>query len=82
LNEAREFVALLGGTTVTWSFIARAQQQRDRARRIGVLIPFTEDAETQALVVAFGQRFQELGWTEGRNVQLDYHYTDGSRTYP
>jgi putative tryptophan/tyrosine transport system substrate-binding protein len=73
----REFIALLG-STVAWSLAARAQQSRDRVRRIGVLIPFREDAETLALVTAFRQRFQELGWTEGRNVQLDYRYTDGN----
>jgi putative tryptophan/tyrosine transport system substrate-binding protein len=74
----REFITLLGGTVVTWPLVARAQQRRDGVRRIGMLIPFTEDAETQALVLAFRQRFQELGWTEGRNVQLDYRYTDGN----
>jgi ABC-type uncharacterized transport system substrate-binding protein len=57
---------------------ARAQQQRDRVRRVSVLIPFREDAETLVLVAAFKQRFEELGWTEGRNVQLDYSYTDGN----
>jgi putative ABC transport system substrate-binding protein len=49
-----------------------------RVRRIGVLIPFREDAETLVLVTVFKQRFQELGWTEGRNVQFDYRYTDGN----
>jgi putative tryptophan/tyrosine transport system substrate-binding protein len=73
----REFVTLLG-STAAWPLAARAQQQRDRVRRVGVLIPFREDAETQVLVAAFRQRFQELGWTEGRNVQLDYRYTDGN----
>ena len=72
----REFIALVG-CAVT-SFAAHAQQLRDKVRRIGVLIPFHEDAETEALVVAFKQRFQELGWTEGRNVQFDYRYTDGN----
>jgi putative tryptophan/tyrosine transport system substrate-binding protein len=74
----RKFISALGGATIAWPLAARAQQQRDRVRRIGVLIPFREDAETQVLVVAFRQRFQELGWTEGRNIQLDYRYTDGN----
>ena len=43
-----------------------------------MLNSFREDAETLALVDAFKQRFQELGWIEGRNVQLDYRYTDGN----
>jgi putative ABC transport system substrate-binding protein len=74
----RDFIAILGGAAAIRPLAARAQQQRDRVRRIGVLIPFREDAETQVLVAAFRQRFQELGWTEGRNVQLDYRYTDGN----
>jgi putative tryptophan/tyrosine transport system substrate-binding protein len=74
--KRRDFISLIGGAAA-WPLDGRAQQ-RDRIRRIGVLIPFTEDAETQALVVAFRQRFQELGWTEGRNVQLDYRYTEGN----
>jgi putative tryptophan/tyrosine transport system substrate-binding protein len=74
----RDFIAILGGAAAIRPLAARAQQQRDRVRRIGVLIPFREDAETQVLVAAFRQRFQELEWTEGRNVQLDYRYTDGN----
>jgi putative tryptophan/tyrosine transport system substrate-binding protein len=74
--KRRDFISLIGGAAA-WPLDGRAQQ-RDRIRRIGVLIPFTEDAETQALVVAFRQRFQELGWTEGRNVQVDYRYTEGN----
>jgi putative tryptophan/tyrosine transport system substrate-binding protein len=74
--KRRDFISLIGGAAA-WPLDGRAQQ-RDRIRRIGVLIPFTEDAETQALVVALRQRFQELGWTEGRNVQLDYRYTEGN----
>ena len=71
-----EFISLFGGTAIAWPLAAHAQQSRDRARGIGVLIP--EDAETEALVVAFRQRFQELGWTQVRNVQFDYRYTDGN----
>jgi putative ABC transport system substrate-binding protein len=74
----REFIVTLGGAAAAWPLAARAQQSRDRVRRVGVLIPFREDAETQVLVAAFRQRFQELGWTEGRNVQFDYRYTDGN----
>jgi putative tryptophan/tyrosine transport system substrate-binding protein len=74
----REFIAALGGAAA-WPVVARAQQNGDRVRRIGVLIPFGEtDAETQVLVAAFKQRFQELGWTDGRNVRFDYRYTDGN----
>lgn len=73
----RDFIIVVAGSAITWPLAARAQQ-RDRVRRIGVLSSFTDDAETQALVVAFKQRLQELGWTEGRDVQLDYRYADGN----
>jgi putative ABC transport system substrate-binding protein len=74
----REFIAALGGAAA-WPLAARGQQNSDRIRRVGVLIPFSEtDAETQVLVAAFKQRFQDLGWTDGRNVRFDYRYTDGN----
>jgi putative tryptophan/tyrosine transport system substrate-binding protein len=73
----RSFIAALGGVAA-WPLVTRAQQL-NRMGRIGVLIPFSEtDAETQALVAAFKQRFQELGWIDGRNVRFDYRYTDGN----
>jgi putative ABC transport system substrate-binding protein len=71
-------MALAGSVAAARPLAARAQQQRDRVRRVSVLIPFREDAETLVLVAAFKQRFEELGWTEGHNVQLDYRYTDGN----
>src|SRR5262245_40522359 len=75
--KRRAFIAGLG-CTAAWPVVARGQQP-ERMRRIGVLIPFSEtDVETQALVAAFKQRFQELGWADDRNVQLDYRYTDGN----
>ena len=44
-----------------------------------MLISFSQtDPETQALIAAFKQRFEELGWTEGGNVQIDYRFTDGN----
>ena len=74
----REFIKGIGGLSAAWPLAARAQQPRGNVRRIGVLNSFREDAETLALVDAFKQRFQELGWIEGRNVQLDYRYADGN----
>ena len=67
----REFITLLGGATVAWPLAARAQQS-ERVRRIGVLIAFPEsDPEYQADVSAFRDGLQKLGWTEGRNIQID-----------
>jgi putative tryptophan/tyrosine transport system substrate-binding protein len=67
----REFITLLGGAAVALPLAARAQQP-DRMRRIGVLMPQTAgDAAGQARLTAFLQRAQQLGWTDGRNVQID-----------
>ena len=41
-------------------------------RRVGVLMAFAEsDPEAQALVAAFREELQKLGWTEGRNIRID-----------
>jgi putative ABC transport system substrate-binding protein len=67
----REFIAGLG-SAAAWPVVARAQQG-NRVRRIGVLMTLpADDAETLQRMVAFKQGLQELGWTEGRNVQFDF----------
>src|ERR1019366_9555245 len=69
--KRREFITLLGGAVVAWPLTARAQQP-ERMRRVGVLMgPAVDDPEGQARIAAFLQRLQQLGWTEGRNVQID-----------
>ncbi len=74
-----EFVALLGGTAaISWPLAARAQQGQ-RVRRIGVLMNLaSDDAEEQARIAAFHQGLQQLGWTVGRNVQIDYRWGAGN----
>jgi len=67
----REFVTLLGGAAIVWPLAARAQQP-DRMRRIDVLMAYAEsDPEGQALVAAFREGLQKLGWTESRNIRID-----------
>jgi putative tryptophan/tyrosine transport system substrate-binding protein len=74
--KRREFIALLGGAA-TWPLAGRAQQP-ERVRRIGVLMNFaSDDAEGQARLAAFHQGLQQLGWTVGRNVQIDYRWGAG-----
>jgi len=69
--KRREFIAILGGAAATWPLAARAQQS-DRVRRIGVLVASTADnPDFQVRIAAFTQALQQLGWTDGRNVQID-----------
>src|SRR6516162_5805384 len=70
-TKRREFIALLGGAAAAWPLAARAQQ-RERMRRIGALMNFAAtDQEGQARFAAFVEGLQELGWANGRNVQID-----------
>jgi putative ABC transport system substrate-binding protein len=73
----REFITLLGGAAAVSPLAARAQRP-DRMRRIGVLLSFApDDPESLAGVGAFLQGLQQLGWTDGRNVRIDYRMTSG-----
>src|SRR5215475_2954017 len=67
----REFITLLGGTAVGWPLAVWAQQP-ERMRRIGVLMAHAEnDPEFKAYMAAFREGLRKLGWTEGRNIQID-----------
>jgi putative ABC transport system substrate-binding protein len=73
----RNFIALLGGAAVAWPLAARAQQG-EGVRRIGMLIANAEsDPEGQIRAAAFRQDLQKLGWTEGRNIRIDYRWGAG-----
>jgi putative ABC transport system substrate-binding protein len=74
--KRREFITLLGGAAAAWPLAARAQQG-ERMRRIGVLMNTTANTEQQQSLVAFQQALQRLGWTEGRNVQMDIRWAGG-----
>jgi putative ABC transport system substrate-binding protein len=75
--QRREFITFLGGATA-WPLTARAQQP-DRMRRIGVLTGLAaDDPEGQARNAAFLQVLQQLGWTDGRNVQIEYRWGAGN----
>src|SRR5262245_6986813 len=70
----REFITLLGGYAVAaWPLAARAQQG-ERVRRIGLLMGLADDREGQARVTGLKQGLQELGWTDGRNIQIEARF--------
>src|SRR5262249_25383881 len=77
--KRREFITVLGGAAAAWPLAARAQPA-ERMRRIGVLMGVADDAEGQARVKGLQRGLQELGWTEGRNVRIDYRWTGGDVT--
>src|SRR5262252_10289634 len=72
--KRRDFITLLGGTAIAWPLAARAQQS-DRMRRIGVLEGFAEsNREGQERASAFREGLKQLGWVEGRNIQIDIRW--------
>jgi putative ABC transport system substrate-binding protein len=75
----RDLLTLLGGAAA-WPFAALAQQG-ERMRRIGMLLNF-EAREGQVRKKAFTQGLQNLGWTEGGNVQIEARWAgdDADRT--
>ena len=77
--QRREFITLIGGAAAAWPLAARAQQP-ERMRRIGVLSggPATDDPDNQARWVTLTQALQQLGWIEGRNLQIDYRLSEGN----
>ena len=75
--KRRDFITLFGGATA-WPLAARAQQGK-RMRRVGALMPYAaNDPQAQARNAAFLQGLQQLGWTVGTNVQIDYRWSAGN----
>jgi putative ABC transport system substrate-binding protein len=70
----REFITLIGGSAA-WLLMACAQQG---TKRIGVLMALPEDdPEAKARLAAFAQGLQQLGWTVGQSVRVDYRWGHG-----
>jgi ABC-type uncharacterized transport system substrate-binding protein len=68
----REFIKLLGGAAATWPLAARAQQ-RDRLRRVAVVMQYVEtDPQGQLRAAAFREGLEKAGWISGRNISVDY----------
>jgi len=72
----RDFITLLGGAAAAWPLPARAQQAR--LRRVGALINLAaDDPAALSFVTAFAQGLQELGWADGRNIQIAWRWGAG-----
>ena len=74
----REFISLLGGAAaVAWPLAARAQQP-EKMRRIAVLSNAVADSpDDQARLAVFRTSLEQLGWSDGRNVRIDYRWSAG-----
>jgi putative tryptophan/tyrosine transport system substrate-binding protein len=80
----REFISLVGGATLGWPLGAAAQQS-GRMRHISVLIGGTpNDPQISSGLDAFKAALGELGWLDGRNIQIDYQFAaaDVERMHP
>src|SRR5947209_9322491 len=76
--KRRAFITLVGGAAAAWPLAASAQQ-RERMRRIGVLVNLpADDPQAQVRNAALLQGLQELGWTVGRNVRIDFRWGAGN----
>ena len=76
----REFITVLGGTAATWPLAASAQQ-REPLRRVAILVPVAKDTPgAQERYTAFLEAFEQLGWTDGRNVQIVVRWGGGNET--
>ena len=72
----RDFISLVGGSAVAWPLAARAQGQR--VRLVCILEAISEDTPgSKARYAAFLEGLQQLGWTPGRNVQIEVRYAEG-----
>ena len=73
----REFIELIVGAGAAWPLAARGQPL-ERIRRIGVLMSYSEEnPDAPPRLAAFAQGLQELGWTNGGNIHIEYRYSGG-----
>jgi putative ABC transport system substrate-binding protein len=76
----RDFVRAIVGSATAWPLTARAQQTKPKPmRRVAALMPYgANDPQAQNRNAAFLQGLQQLGWTVGQNIQIDYRWSVGS----
>ena len=74
-RSRREFVTLVGGAAAAWSRAAHAQQAA-KIPVIGLLSPFAK-SDTVTWYQAFLRGLQALGWSDGKNIVIEYRYAEG-----
>src|SRR5262245_12591078 len=78
MSTRRDFITLIGGAAAAWPLAARAQQQGERMRRVGVLVNLAaDDPEASSRLAAFVQGLQQLGWTVGQNLEIEVRWGAG-----
>ncbi len=71
----REFITFLGGAASVWPLTARAQLSGHNTPHIGVLLAFDKsDPQPQTWLAHFTKGLSQLGWTDGRTVQIDIRW--------
>jgi len=75
--KRREFITLLGGAAAAWPLAARAQREPSN-RRIGAVTGIADETAMHTRYAAFREALAQLGWTEDRNLQIDYRWGSGS----
>lgn len=75
IMRRRDLITFVGGVAL-WPFAARAEQTSGVPRRVGVLVGYVDtDQEVQSRLAAFKLRLQDLGWHDGRNLQIEYRFS-------
>jgi|ERR1700687_2264423 len=71
----REFITGISGAAIAWPHVVRAQQSINKIRLVAVLSPSNSSAD-ESYIMAFRGRLADLGWQEGRNVQIEVRFSE------